>query len=92
MERLGSVCPPDVSITPAAQALGFVHRCLGDGTHVYLLVNTGGTRIEGELGFRESGRRVERWDARSGAATGRDAGRPGSPDARSLRGSGVRDV
>ena len=76
MERLGSVCPPDLTVTPAAPSLGFVHRYLDDGTHVYLLVNTGGTRIEGELGFRDSGRRVERWDGRSGAVTGRDAGEP----------------
>ena len=73
-ERLRSACTPDVSFTPATPSLGFVHRRLDDGIDIYLCANTGAERIEGELRFRDGGRRIERWDARSGVVRSSSVG------------------
>ena len=56
---------PDISVSPKAPDLGFVHRTL-PFADIYFLVNTGNRKISGSARFRGSAQNAEWWDAFSG--------------------------
>lgn len=56
----------DVSLSPAAPEIGFVHRKLPDG-EIYFLANTGNTPQTTTATFRVAGLQPEWWDPMTGA-------------------------
>ena len=64
-KALASRLPPDVSFSPAAPDIGFVHRKTSD-SEVYFLANTGNTRQRVKASFRVEGMQPEWWDPMSG--------------------------
>jgi hypothetical protein len=63
--RLSRGVPPDVSLTPATPAIGFVHRRLADAD-VYFLANAANTPARVRARFRAATPQAERWDAMAG--------------------------
>lgn len=59
--RLAALVRPDVSFSPAAPEIGFVHRSTGSA-EVYFVANTGNTRRRVEATFRVAGMHPEWWD------------------------------
>lgn len=62
---LAAAVVPDLAISPAALAIGFVHR-RGPGVDVYLLVNTGPTRSTFRVVPRTDRANHEQWDPMTG--------------------------
>src|SRR5260370_465887 len=58
---LTSLLPPDVSLSPPAPQIGFIHRKLNDA-EVYFLANTSNSRQSVKATFRVEGREPEWWD------------------------------
>ena len=63
--KLSSLIVPDISLSPAAPDIGFVHRRLPEG-EIYFLVNTGNTRQSTVATFRVVQLQPEWWDPISG--------------------------
>jgi hypothetical protein len=63
--RLARAVPPDVALTPAAPAVGFVHRRLPDAD-VYFLANSGNLPLTVRARFRAATPHAERWDPLTG--------------------------
>lgn len=62
---LAKLSRPDVSLSPSASDLGFVHRKLPFGD-IYFLANTSNREVRTKVVFRASRRYAERWDPFSG--------------------------
>ncbi len=62
---LAGLVSPDVLLSPASAAIGFVHRRSADA-EVYFLANTSNAPYEGRARFRVSGMAAEWWDPMSG--------------------------
>jgi hypothetical protein len=63
----GGRLAPDVALSPAAPALGFVHRTT-PFAEIYFLANTGASPIRARAAFRVAGLNPEWWDPKTGAA------------------------
>ena len=63
--RLARAVPPDVTLTPAKPAVGFVHRRLADAD-VYFLANGGNLALTVSARFRGATPHAEGWDPRDG--------------------------
>jgi hypothetical protein len=63
--RLARVVPPDVTLTPPAPVVGFVHRRLPDAD-LYFLANSGNRPITVRARFRAATPHAERWDPMTG--------------------------
>jgi hypothetical protein len=63
--RLARAVPPDVTLTPANPAVGFVHRRLADAD-VYFLANGGNLALSVSARFRAATPHAEGWDPRDG--------------------------
>jgi hypothetical protein len=64
-KTLASRLRPDVSFSPAAPEVGFVHR-KADAGEIYFLANTANTRQTVKAAFRVEGMQPEWWDPRTG--------------------------
>jgi hypothetical protein len=62
---LGRVLHPDVTLSPAAPDVGFVHRRT-DNADIYFLANTGNVRHAATATFRVDTSTAESWDPMSG--------------------------
>jgi hypothetical protein len=62
---------PDVSISPAAPDIGFVHRSTADAD-IYFVANTSNTRQDIKATFRVAGRQAESWDPITGQVSAAD--------------------
>ena len=62
---LHTLRPPDVSFSPAAPDIGFVHRSTG-WAEIYFLANTGNETRRAEATFRVQGLEPEWWDPFNG--------------------------
>jgi hypothetical protein len=69
---IGAVLPPDVAISPATPAIGFIHRKLPDAD-IYFLANTDNRPHTVNATFRGSKIGAEFWDPFSGKVTGAPA-------------------
>lgn len=65
-QTLVHVMKQDVSLSPAAPEIGFVHRKL-PFADIYFLANTGNRRIRTQASFRASKDQAELWDPVSGS-------------------------
>lgn len=67
--QLGAVAAgflkPDVSFSPKAPEVGFIHRKLSNG-ELYFIANTGNKPVSVQAKFRESAKYAEWWDAFTG--------------------------
>ena len=63
--RLARAVPPDVALTPAAPAVGFVHRRLPDAD-VYFLANSGNLPLTVRARFRAATPHAEGWEPLTG--------------------------
>ena len=63
--RLAAAVPADVTLTPAAPEIGFVHRRLPDAD-LYFLANTGDEPHEVTARFHARARSAESWDPMTG--------------------------
>src|SRR5262249_30057692 len=62
---LSQLIGSDVSFTPSASDIGFVHRHLPDAD-IYFVANTSNQRQIVDASFRVSGSAAEQWDAMNG--------------------------
>src|SRR5205085_6061451 len=62
---LTSLLRPDVSLSPPAPQIGFIHRKINDA-EIYFLANTSNSRQGVKATFRVEGREPEWWDPFSG--------------------------
>ncbi|HSE37527.1 MAG TPA: glycosyl hydrolase [Blastocatellia bacterium] len=74
---LNAALRPDISLSPAAPDIGFIHRATGDG-EIYFIANTGNEPRRTKATFRIAGLNPEWWDPMSGevrpaTVEGRDA-------------------
>jgi hypothetical protein len=60
-ELLGKKLAPDALVEPATTTVGVVHRH-GDGGEIYFVANTGATKQDVKITFRQSGKQAETWD------------------------------
>jgi hypothetical protein len=60
-ELLGKKLAPDALIEPATPAVGVIHRH-GDGGEIYFVANTGATKANVKITFRQAGKQAETWD------------------------------
>jgi len=65
---LNAALKPDVSISPAAPDVGFIHRATGDA-EIYFVANTGNQPRRVKATFRVNGLNPELWDPMSGEAS-----------------------
>lgn len=56
---------PDVNLSPATPAIGFIHR-RSEGGEIYFLANTSNTPKAAQAGFRVAGLQAEVWDPLTG--------------------------
>ncbi len=66
-EKLRSLVPPDVALSPPAPSIGFVHRRAGEA-EIYFLANTGNTGQRVDATFRVEGLAPEWWNPLTGTA------------------------
>jgi hypothetical protein len=69
---LRDAVPPDLTLTPSAGEIGFVHRDLGDA-QVYFLANTSNRSRQVTARFRSTTAYAELWDPMTGATERVDA-------------------
>jgi len=69
---IGAVLPPDVTISPATPAIGFIHRKLPDAD-IYFVANTDNRPHTFDAKFRTAKTGAEWWDPFSGNVTGAGA-------------------
>ena len=70
----GAVLPPDVAISPATPAIGFIHRKLPNAD-IYFVANTDNRAHTFDATFRTARPGAEWWDPLSGKVTGVGANR-----------------
>jgi hypothetical protein len=75
---LAALLHPDVTLSPAATGIGFVHRSAG-AAEIYFLANTANTRQSLKATFRGQGMQAEWWDPLTGrvSVAEAEAGRGG---------------
>ncbi|MFL6437877.1 MAG: glycosyl hydrolase, partial [Terriglobales bacterium] len=66
--KLSSLLPSDVSLSPVAPDIGFIHRRLPE-EEIYFLANTGNTRRTTVATFRVTQLQPEWWDPMSGSVS-----------------------
>lgn len=66
---LARYAAPDMTLTPPAPQVGFIHRKLPDGD-LYFVANTSNSPIHTSARFRSSAAHAETWDAFTGTVTG----------------------
>src|SRR6266446_6015923 len=79
---LTSLLRPDVSLSPPAPQIGFIHRKL-NGAEIYFLANTSNSRQSVKATFRVEGMQPEWWDTLSGEVS------PAIVEARSQKGTTI---
>jgi hypothetical protein len=67
--ELGKDAKPDMTLTPAMPAIGFIHRKLAGGD-LYFVVNTSNEEKHTRAHFRDSAQHAEMWDALTGGIEG----------------------
>jgi hypothetical protein len=70
--KLTGLLRPDVSFSPAAPEIGFIHRKIGS-SEVYFVANTSNARRNVNALFRVQGMRAEWWDPMNGAVAPAEA-------------------
>jgi hypothetical protein len=66
---LARAMAPDMMLSPATPAIGFIHRKLADGD-LYFVANTSNTPQRVTAHFRDEAQHAEIWDAFAGTVTG----------------------
>lgn len=66
---LAKLTPPDMTLTPAVPAIGFIHRTLEQGD-LYFVANTSNLPQHTSAHFRIAAQHAEEWDAFTGAVRG----------------------
>jgi hypothetical protein len=68
-KTLAAITPPDMQLTPATPAIGFLHRHLPQGD-LYFVANTSNTEKTVQARFRAAAAHAELWNPASGQITG----------------------
>lgn len=65
-EVLRKARTPDMSLSAASEAIGFVHRRVQNGADLYFVANTSNQAVRRSATFRSAAKNVECWDPFSG--------------------------